>query len=138
MRKHGFTLIEVMIVLAIVGVLSAVAIPLYNGYTNRAKRVEAEERLMNLAAVEEDYFNTYREYTDDETNLKKYYGAELGGVSGKNYKIAITLGTKKASYTAKAYICFTKQGSDCSETNCNVLCTVTSTNQNMICEDKNQ
>lgn len=137
MKKHGFTLIEIMIVVAIIGILAAVSIPLYNGYTNRAKRVEAEEKLMNLAAIEEDYFNTYREYTNNETNLKKYYGAELGGVSGKNYKIAITLGTSNASYTAKAYICFTKQGSDCSETNCNVLCTVESTNQNMICEDKN-
>ena len=137
MKKHGFTLIEIMIVVAIIGILAAVSIPLYNGYTNRAKRVEAEEKLMNLAAIEEDYFNTYREYTNNETNLKKYYGAELGGVSGKNYKIAITLGASNASYTAKAYICFTKQGSDCSETNCNVLCTVTSTNQNMICEDTN-
>ena len=133
MRKHGFTLIEVMIVIAIIGILSAVAIPLYTGYTNRAKRVEAEEQLMTLAAAEEDYFNTYRKYTDNTTTLKKYYGVELGGEGNKNYKIEITLGSNDSTYTAVAYVCFKKQGSACGSGSSDVHCTVTNTNQTSVC-----
>lgn len=137
MRKHGFTMIELMIVVAIIGVLAAVAIPLYNSYTNRAKRVEAEEQLMTLAAIEEDYFNTYRQYSDNKTNLNKYYGAEFGGEgTTKNYTIDFE-GTTGATYKAVAYVCFTKKGSECGSGTYDVKCTVSNGNQASVCENKN-
>ena len=137
MKSKGFTLIEIMIVVAIIGVLGAVAIPLYNGYTNRAKRVEAEEQLMTLAAAEEDYYNTYRQYTDNTTNLKKYYGVEFGGAgTTKNYSIEFS-GTVGSSYTAVAYVCFKKADSQCTSGTYDVKCTVSNSNQKSVCEDKN-
>ena len=56
-RQQGFTLIELMIVIAIVGILSAVALPAYQDYTKRAKVTEAMT-LLNGAktAVAEYYF----------------------------------------------------------------------------------
>lgn len=141
MKSKGFTLIEIMIVVAIIGILGAVAIPLYSGYANRAKRVEAEEQLMTLAAIEEDYFNTYRKYsgkTDDEKdNLKKYYGAEFGGEGSKHYKIELEIPENRSTYTARAYVCFTAQGSACGTSTYNVLCTVSNSYQSVVCVDKN-
>jgi len=140
MKARGFTLIELAIVVAIIGILAAVAIPLYDGYTNRAKRVEAEEQLMTLAAIEEDYFTTYRTYTGasdtEKENLKKYYGADLGGGANQNYRIDVTLENSGAKYTAVAYICYKYKGSDCTNSTYNVKCTVKSDQRTSVCEKK--
>ena len=138
MANKGFTLVELMVVIAIIGILSAVAIPLYDGYTKRAKRVEAEEQLMTLASIEEDYFNSYRKYTSSADVLEKFYGAELGGKGNKNYKIEVTSVTPFSSYTAKAYVCFSKKGTACaSESDANVVCEISSANKTSVCRDKN-
>ena len=46
LRNHGFTLIEVMIVVAIIGILAAIALPSYNEYIRRGHRAEARAGLL--------------------------------------------------------------------------------------------
>jgi len=117
---RGFTLIELMIVLAIVAILSAVAIPLYGAYTERAIRAEAEQELLNVQTVEEDYFNSYRAYTVDETALEDFYGVKI---TGKHFKIDIVDTT--LPYLATAYICYNSAGAGCGSGNKNLTCTIT-------------
>lgn len=48
-REGGFSLVEILIVLAIVALMSAVAVPLYDGHLRRARRAEARAALLQAA-----------------------------------------------------------------------------------------
>lgn len=68
-KKLGFTLIELMITVAIVGILAAVAYPSYTDFVHRSNRTEGQRELLRLANVEEQGFIEFRSYTDDMTDL---------------------------------------------------------------------
>jgi type IV pilus assembly protein PilE len=61
-RMVGFTLLEVMIVVAIVAVLAAVALPSYSDYVTRGRILEATTALSNLRQQEEQWFLDNRTY----------------------------------------------------------------------------
>lgn len=56
MNKKGFTLTELLIVVAIIGILAVIAIPAYVGQTKRAARTEAYTNLQTLRLLEEQYY----------------------------------------------------------------------------------
>ena len=61
--NKGFTLIEVMIVVAIIGILAAVAYPSYQDHVRKSRRAEAQSALMGLAAAMERHFTATNSYT---------------------------------------------------------------------------
>jgi prepilin-type N-terminal cleavage/methylation domain-containing protein len=61
-RKGGFTMIEVMIAVAIIGVLASVAIPAFQNYQNRSRRAEAFANLGAIAKLEKSYYSEYGSY----------------------------------------------------------------------------
>ena len=60
--RNGFTLIEVMIVVAIVGVLAAIALPNYADYVKRGKIIEATSGISDLRQGMEQWFLDNRDY----------------------------------------------------------------------------
>ena len=62
MDQKGFTLIEVMIVVAIIGILAAVAYPSYQDYTLRAGRADGKAKLMEILQAQERFYSQNQRY----------------------------------------------------------------------------
>ena len=75
-RQHGFTLIELMIVVAIIGLLGAIAIPSFTSYQNRARRSESFTNLGSLAKAQKAYYAEFGLYIG-----VKMYPVEDSGVA---------------------------------------------------------
>ncbi|MBQ4812303.1 prepilin-type N-terminal cleavage/methylation domain-containing protein [Pseudoalteromonas luteoviolacea] len=65
----GFTLIELMIVVAILGILATLAYPNYQGYLQRGARAEAMTILLDAANKQEQYFVDNREYASSLSDI---------------------------------------------------------------------
>jgi len=79
----GFTLTEVLIAMAIVGILSAVAIPQYTSYTLRASRTEAKSTLLQVASDQERFYSINRTYSTNAAPLDNPVAASVTSTNGK-------------------------------------------------------
>ena len=68
-RFHGFSLMEVMIVVVIIGILAALAYPNLEKYLKRARQTEAKTNLSAIYTAQKIYFTLHQSYADDIKKL---------------------------------------------------------------------
>ena len=91
--QKGFTLIELMIVIAIIGILAAIAIPNFNAYRARSYNASANTDLRNMITAQEGYFVDAGEYAVTVAALESYGYVQSDGVSVLDANIVSTDGT---------------------------------------------
>ncbi len=98
-RGRGFTLIEVMVIMVVLGILAAIAIPNYTEYVKRGNRSAAQAYLVNLASRQAQFYLDQRIYADTVAALNVTAPAEINN----RYTIAIaTNAGPPATYTITA------------------------------------
>jgi len=68
-RARGFTLIEVMLVVAVIAILAAIALPSYNSHLRKARRADAQGALTDIASRQQQYLMDARAYAPDLATL---------------------------------------------------------------------
>jgi len=96
--REGFTLIELMIVIAIIGILAAIAIPQFQAYRVRGFNGTSLGDIRNLATAQECYYVETATYCNSVTNL---LGANYGYVRSNG--VIIETSGDSSEYTITAY-----------------------------------
>lgn len=89
-RTRGFTLIEMMITVAIVGILSAIAMSLYTLQVQKSRRTDARTAVLDLAGREERFFSVANNYSQLPADVG-YPGAWPQVVGSGYYSVTVTV-----------------------------------------------
>ena len=104
--ESGFTLVELLVSVAIVGILSALAIPAYKDSVYTARRSVAQFGTMDLANRQEQFYLNNKTYTSDMSNLG--YTAGLVFTSGGDSAVALNSSQALVASTSDERIYFIK------------------------------
>ena len=96
---RGFTLIELMIVIAIIGILAAIAIPQFSAYRVRSYNSAANADLRNATTAQEAYFVDQQDYADAISSIT---GSSYGLFLSQNVTVSV-VGATTSGYSMQAY-----------------------------------
>jgi type IV pilus assembly protein PilE len=108
LRQNGFTLVEVMITVVIVGVLTAIAVPSYQQYIVKAKRSTAESFMFAIANKQEQllldtrtYSSTMSDFPSTPSDVSQNYAISVASVTANTYAILATPNATQSAADSK-------------------------------------
>jgi type IV pilus assembly protein PilE len=122
--NRGYTLIEILIAIAIVSILTTIAVAAYTAEVQKSRRTDARSALLDLAGREEKLFSTANAYSAAPSDLG--YGAVGAGwpitVGSGYYQVTVTTPDPNQGGAAATYsISATPLGTQVSDTTCTSL-----------------
>lgn len=94
---HGFSLIELMVVVAAIGILAGIAYPSYQNYTRETRRAQAQAALTDAAAQQEQFFLNFKNYAGAMTTMNMpttttggHYNLTVSSFSVTNFVLKAT------------------------------------------------
>jgi type IV pilus assembly protein PilE len=120
MNARGFTLVELMISLAIMSIIATLAVTSYERYVRRAGRVDATSALLRIASAQEKFYAQNGQYADDLAAAPPD-GLGIEGTERGYYELDVAISPDGAGigYTASATV--DEAGSQASDTGCQVF-----------------
>lgn len=100
--SKGFTLIEMMIVVAIIGILAAIAYPSYDEYVKRGNRTEGQAFLNDVATRQERYFSQNNAYVTAIADITKLGLSSPARSTTTKYTLAVAKVAEDGGYTLTA------------------------------------
>ena len=91
LRRSGLPLVELIVTGAIIGILAAIALPTYETYVRKARRVDARSAVLDMAARQERYFSVHNKYTQTAGDLGYSALPQAVGNGGSSfYQLSVT------------------------------------------------